>query len=68
MPNEVAKVQDELSDDILWGVPAIARFIGKPLTKTEYLVRTGQLPVGRLGPKTIIGSKRQITRRLNKTD
>jgi hypothetical protein len=52
------------ADDVLWGTPAIADFIGKSLSETQYLIRTGALPVGRLGPKTIFSSKRQLRRRL----
>jgi hypothetical protein len=53
-----------VSDDVLWGAQAIADFIGKSLTETQYLIRTGVLPVGRLGPKTLFASKRQLRRHL----
>jgi hypothetical protein len=52
------------TEDILWGTQAIADFIGKSLTETQYLIRIKKIPVGRLGPKTIFASKRQLRRRL----
>jgi hypothetical protein len=56
--------QPAASDDICWGAQEIADEIGKSLSKTQYLIRKGALPVGRLGPKTIFASKRQLRRHL----
>jgi hypothetical protein len=53
-----------LQDDLLWGTQAIADFIGKSLTETQYLIRIEAIPIGRLGPKTIFGSKRQLRKHL----
>ncbi len=64
MPNDVAELPDQLANDLLWGVPAIADYLGKSLTETQYLVRINALPVGRLGPKTLFASKRQLARHL----
>ena len=54
----------ELQDDLLWGTAAIGRFINKSLTETQYLIRVKAIPVGRLGPKIIFASKRQLRRTL----
>jgi hypothetical protein len=54
----------ELDSDLLWGASAIGRFIGKTLVETQYLIRTKQLPIGRLGAKTLFASKRQLRRYL----
>jgi len=61
--SDIAEIQ-QVSDDVLWGVQAIADYIGLSLTATQYLVRIDALPVGRLGPKTIFASKRQLRRHL----
>lgn len=55
---------EEPADDLLWGVPRIAKFIGKSLTETQYLIRMGLLPIGRLGPKTIFSSKKELRHHL----
>jgi hypothetical protein len=56
--------QSELADDLLWGAQAIADYIGESLHRTQYLIRTGAIPVAKLGPKTLIGRKRQLDRHL----
>jgi hypothetical protein len=53
-----------LSDDLLWGAQAIADEIGRSLSETQYLIRTGAITVGRLGPKTLVASRRQLRRDL----
>ena len=58
-------IAEKPTDDLLWGTQAIADYIGKTLTETQYLIRVKAIPVGRLGPKTIIGSKRKLRRHLN---
>jgi hypothetical protein len=62
MSNDVAEPQ--VSDDLLWGTQAIADFIGKSLTETQYLIRIEALPIGRLGSKTLFASKKQLRRAL----
>jgi hypothetical protein len=59
-----ASESQKLSDDLVWGTQAIADEIGKSLTKTQYLIRKKKLPIGRLGPKTLFASKRQLQRYL----
>jgi hypothetical protein len=63
---DAAELQQQLaaSDDLLWGTQAIADFIGQSLHTTQYLIRTNALPIGRLGPKTLFASKRQLRRHL----
>ncbi len=64
MSNNNVADQSAPSDDVLWGVPAIANFIGRSIHEAQYLIRTKAITVGRLGPKTIIASKRQLRREL----
>ena len=61
--DDVTKQREELRDDLVWGTQAIADEIGQSLTRTQYLIRVGALPIGRLGPKTIFASKRQLRHR-----
>jgi hypothetical protein len=59
-----ATESQKLNDDLVWGTQAIADEIGRSLTETQYLIRIKALPVGRLGPKIIFASKRQLQRHL----
>jgi hypothetical protein len=63
---DAAELQQQLaaSDDLLWGTQAIADFVGLSLSEVQYLIREGRLPIGRLGPKTLFASKRQLRRYL----
>jgi hypothetical protein len=61
MPQQIA--EEKLADDIVYGAQAIADEIGQSLTRTQYLIRIGALPVGRLGPKLLFASRRQLRRR-----
>jgi hypothetical protein len=64
MSNAAVEVQ-QFTDDLLWGTQAIADYLGKSLTETQYLVRIKAIPVGRLGPKTIIASKRRLQKHIS---
>jgi hypothetical protein len=65
MQKNIAELQQvAANDDLLWGTQAIADYIGKSLTETQYLIRINALPIGRLGPKTLFASKRQLQQRL----
>jgi hypothetical protein len=48
-----------LSDDLLRGVKAIARFIGESERRTYYLCERAYLPCGRVG-STLVASKRAL--------
>jgi hypothetical protein len=56
-----------ISDDILWGTQAIADEINRSLSETQYLIRTKKIPYTKLGPKTIIASRKQLARALTPT-
>jgi hypothetical protein len=56
--------ESKLNDDLVWGTQAIADEIGKTLTETQYLIRIKAIPVGRLGPKTLFASRRQLRQHL----
>jgi hypothetical protein len=50
-------------DDLLWGLPAIAREIKRTPRQAQYLVDQGVIDVLRVGPKTLIASRTQIRER-----
>jgi hypothetical protein len=52
-----------LADDLLHGVEAIAKFIGKNPRQTDWQIRRGNIPVKRLG-RLIIGSKSRLREHL----
>jgi hypothetical protein len=54
--------EENLSDDLLWGAQAIADFLGIKVDSIYYLVRMKRLPIGKLGSKTIIASKKRLRR------
>jgi hypothetical protein len=60
MPTE--KLNEPLSDDLLWGVDAIAAFIGVPLRKAYYLIDAGKIPVRKFGHRTITASRVELRR------
>lgn len=41
--------QNELPDDLLWGVSAISKEISRTSRQTFYLLETGQLPAQKVG-------------------
>jgi hypothetical protein len=51
----------EPDSDVLNGLAEIAAYIRRNKRRTHYLVKTGRIPVTRLGPKTIVGSKSKIS-------
>jgi hypothetical protein len=54
-------IDQQLTEDLLWGAQQIADFIGKSLTETQYLIRTKQLPIAQFKKGgAIIGSKQQL--------
>jgi len=59
---DLAKPQPAINDDLLWGAQAIADEIGAPLDRVYYLIRKKKIPVTKLGPKTIIASRRKLRR------
>jgi hypothetical protein len=62
--SDQAREPQQVSDDLLWGTQAIASYIGRSLTETQYLIEIRALPVGRLGPKTLFASKKQLQKTL----
>jgi hypothetical protein len=55
------------SDDLLWGAPAIAGYLGIKVDRVYYLIRIGKLPVSKLGAKMLVASKRQLQRAITNT-
>jgi hypothetical protein len=64
MPDDVTEQQAAPGDDLVWGCQAIADYLGLSLREVQYLVRKKKLPIGRLGPKLLFASKRQLRRHL----
>jgi hypothetical protein len=50
------------SDDLLWGAQAIADFLGVSVDRVYYLIRTKQLPIAKLGRKTVVASRKKLQR------
>jgi hypothetical protein len=50
----------DLNDDLIWGTQAIADFIGISLSECQYLIRQKELPIGRMGKKTLFASKKKL--------
>jgi hypothetical protein len=48
--------------DLLWGVPNIAKEIGRSTAQTYYLIAQGRIPVAKLGHRTVIASRKQLRR------
>jgi hypothetical protein len=54
----------DLADDLIWGVSGrdgIAAFLGLTARQAYYLIENDKLPVRRLGAKTIVASRTQLT-------
>jgi len=58
--NKAPVAADDLADDLLWGVPAIAAYIGQETRAVHYLIAKGVLPVRRLGHRTLVASKQEL--------
>jgi hypothetical protein len=53
------------SADLLWGGQAIADFLGIDIDSVYYRVRTRQLPIAKLGRKTLVASRRKLQRAID---
>jgi len=61
MTRPVDEVSSEvLADDILWGAAAIGRFLGVDERRVYYLAERKQIPIKKIGHKTITASKRRL--------
>lgn len=45
--------------DLLWGAEEISKVIGRTVTQTQYLLRTGKLPARQVGERWV-ASKRKL--------
>jgi excisionase family DNA binding protein len=61
MDKEAAKQSEALAADLLNGGAEIAEFLGCNTREVYHLVKTGRLPIGRLGRK-LIASRSQLRR------
>ncbi|MDO9411984.1 MAG: DNA-binding protein [Pseudolabrys sp.] len=55
---------DNLANDVLWGVEAISSYIQRSQRQTYYLIATGGIPAKKLGAKTIVARKSELDRAL----
>jgi Helix-turn-helix domain len=55
------------SDDLLWGARSIADYLGVSIDRVYYLIRTKQLPIAKLGRKTVVASRKKLQRALSDT-
>jgi hypothetical protein len=62
MQNEgvAAGNEDDVANDILWGVPAIARFLNRKPRQVHYLISKKIIPITKRGHKIITASRAQI--------
>jgi hypothetical protein len=60
----MSKRDRELSSDIIWGVAAIAAYIGRTDRQTYYLVETGAIPAKKVGVRRIAARKSELDRAL----
>ena len=51
-----------LAADLLWGVAAIADFLGVPTRRAQYLIDAGKIPVTKHGHRTIVASRAELRR------
>lgn len=59
---------EELADDLLWGVAAIASYIQRTERQTYYLIAKGHIPAKKLGAKTILARKSELDSALAQDD
>ena len=50
---------DNLGDDLVWGAKGIAKTINKSERATYHLMRSGKIPVGKVGSQHV-GSKSRL--------
>ena len=64
------------AEDLLWGARAIASFLGWTIDRVYYQVRKNadkktpeneKLPIAKLGPKTMVSSRKKLQRAINDT-
>lgn len=46
--------------DLLWGAEEISKVIGRTVTQTQYLLRTGKLPAKQVGERWVASRKKLI--------
>ena len=55
-----AEADEILSEDLLWGIPAIAKHVRRSVRQTSYLIETKALPVKKLGRRIICARKSEL--------
>jgi hypothetical protein len=55
------------SADLLWGAQAIADYLGIDVNSVYYKIRARQLPIAKLGRKTVVASRKKLQRALDNT-
>ncbi len=47
------------SSDVVWGARGVGEVINAPVSRVNYMIRTGKLPVRRFGDR-IVASRREL--------
>lgn len=53
-------MQENEALDLVWGAEEIAKLIGRTVTQTHYLLRTGKLPAKQVGER-YVASRKKLT-------
>jgi hypothetical protein len=56
----------DLTNDCLWGVESISRYIGRDRRQTYYLIKKRVIPAKKLGARTIMARKTELDVALSK--
>ncbi len=56
------EVPANLANDLIWGAQAIADYLGCPRWQVYYLARNGNIPVQKLGKKTMVARRSELDR------
>ena len=51
-----------LADDLVWGAEAIGAVLGINRERVYYLIKTKAIPVSRINKRTIVASRRKLTK------
>lgn len=53
-------MEDEGNLDLVWGIEAISKVIGRGYQQTSYMLRTGKLPARQVGERWV-ASRQKLT-------
>jgi hypothetical protein len=59
--------KSNLDDDLLWGVDAIAKYIGRTRRQCYYLIQRGAIPATKLSHRTIAARRSELDASLRRS-